>query len=231
VTLRKGEPWGSPARGPVAAEVAGGDAALARCVTPGGEPPLVRYLPAADGDLARALGLAGRPAGELEVALDAMVLSALPEPAQPVSEQPVSETVAVNVVVLGTAPDRTRAWTPAGVVDVACDDRQVWAGPATAVVVANGQFLRGRDLVPRGHPGDGRLEVQVYAVGRRERAALRSRLATGTHLPHPAILERRGRTVEIRASRCRPLEADGRPLAPADRVRIRVLPGAVRVLL
>ena len=50
-------------------------------------------------------------------------------------------------------------------------DGQPWfAGSATTVVIANGQFLRGADIVPRGHPGDGRLEVQVYELRRLDEA-------------------------------------------------------------
>ena len=47
---------------------------------------------------------------------------------------------------------------------VTVDGRTVHDGPATSVVVANGQFSGTADLAPRGHPGDGRLEVQVYAL-------------------------------------------------------------------
>ena len=36
---------------------------------------------------------------------------------------------------------------------------------ATTVVVLVGQYLRGADVSPRGHPGDGAAEVQVYAMG------------------------------------------------------------------
>ena len=68
----------------------------------------------------------------------------------------------------------------------ALDGRPWFSGPATTVVVATGQFLRGLDLVPRGHPGDGKAEVQVYAL-RRAGAAARcaARLATGAHVPAP----------------------------------------------
>ena len=65
-------------------------------------------------------------------------------------------------------------------------------GPCTTVVIATGQFRHGLDLVPRGHPGDGRAEVQIYAVPGRERRELRVRLATGTHVPHPKITQRPG---------------------------------------
>jgi hypothetical protein len=100
--------------------------------------------------------------------------------------------------------------------------------PATAVVVASGQFLRGADLVPRGHPGDGRAEIQVYAVSRGQRAGVRSRLPQGVHLPHPDITQMgtSGR-VEIRADRGPlPVEVDGVGTAPAQLVTVEVVPRA-----
>ncbi len=107
----------------------------------------------------------------------------------------------------------------------------MWSGPATGVVVANGQFLRGADIVPRGHPGDGRAEIQVYAPGPGERAEMRRRLATGTHVPHPRILERTGRVIEITTAVPVRVEIDGIATEPSTRVRVTVLPAALRVLV
>ena len=111
------------------------------------------------------------------------------------------ELLAVNMVVVGVPPDRQRWWNGAQGVVVKVDDRVAYDGGAVAVVVANGQYLRGVDVVPRGHPGDGRIEGQVYDVARRERAAMRRRLPLGTHVPHPRIRPLAGRRVEIRADR------------------------------
>ena len=96
------------------------------------------------------------------------------------------------MVVVGVAPDRMRWWSRTFLARSAVDGRLVHAGGAvSAVVVASGQFLRGADVVPRGHPGDGRAEVQVYAPARRSAAAMRGRLPLGTHLPHPRISQAR----------------------------------------
>jgi diacylglycerol kinase family enzyme len=109
------------------------------------------------------------------------------------------------MVVSGLPPDRLRAWTRARRVEVRVDGRLVHDGPATTVVVANGQFRHGADLVPRGHPGDGRLEVQVYALRAGERAAMRRRLPGGGHLPHPRIVTSNGRQAQVRWPAPRPL--------------------------
>jgi hypothetical protein len=65
--------------------------------------------------------------------------------------------------------------------------------------------------VPRGHPADGRVEVQVYALDPGQRRAMRGRLATGTHVPHPHIVEAAGRHIEVSVPVPWPLEVDGRP--------------------
>ncbi len=115
---------------------------------------------------------------------------------------------------------------------VTVDGRPVWSGPATTVVVATGQFLDGLDVVPRGHPGDGRAEIQVYAVRPRERRALRGRLHTGTHVPHPSIAQASGRRIEIMCTHgAAPLAVDGHPGGSAEHLDIDVVPGAYRLLL
>lgn len=60
-------------------------------------------------------------------------------------------------------------------------------GPLT--VVANAQFLDDWDIAPRGHPNDGRVEITQVdrTMGVRQRMTARSRLGTGSHLPHPMI--------------------------------------------
>ena len=204
--IRKGEPWGSGASGPPDVEIEGSDADLARSVVPGRPARLVGYRPSADADLARAVGLTPGSPATTELTIDALE---------------VAGRTAVNAVVFGVAPDRIARWTRRHPVEVAIDGRSAWSGSAAGIVVANGQFVRGLDLVPRGHPGDGRLEVQVYAVPPGERAAMRRRLATGTHVPHPRILERSGCVVEI----------DGVLRGHERSLRVAVLPGALKILV
>ncbi len=58
-----------------------------------------------------------------------------------------------------------------------------------AVAVMNAQYLGKWDVAPRGHPNDGKVEIlEVDArMSVRQRMIARSRIKTGTHLPHPAI--------------------------------------------
>ena len=60
---------------------------------------------------------------------------------------------------------------------------------------------------------------------------MRRRLATGTHLPHPRILERSGCVVEIEATVDLAVEIDGVLRGHERRLRVAVLPGALKILV
>jgi hypothetical protein len=72
------------------------------------------------------------------------------------------------------------------------------------------------------------VEIQVYGVRRRERAAVRARVRTGSHVPHPAIVPATGRRVEIavRPDRPWPLETDRQRRGQAVRIAVDVVPQA-----
>lgn len=214
--IRKGEAWGTPAAGAPDADGSGDDRALAALVIGHGGARL-RFHPDADCDLARAVGLADGSSGATEVALDVL--------------RERDGRLAVNMAVLGAPPDRLRWWHRATPVTVRVDGRTAFEGRATTVVVANGQYLRGHDVVPRGHPGDGRVEVQVYALRPGERAEMRRRLRGGAHVPHPRITSATGRSVEVAWARPRASEVDGGPGAARDGVTVEVVPGAYRLLV
>ncbi len=220
--IRKGVTWGHPASGACDLKVAGTDADLAAAAQsrPGSS---IWWRPAPDADLARALGLVTTPEpGSTEVTLDALVLDAAGLDLG---------SLAVNMVVLGAAPDRLRRRSRSRAVRVEIDGRPLFAGPATTVVISNGEFLRGADLVPRGHPGDGRIEVQVYALRAEERRAMRSRLPQGVHLPHPRITTGSGRGGLVTVAGGFPLEVDGVDCGAVNRLRLHVEPGALRLRL
>jgi diacylglycerol kinase family enzyme len=213
--MRPGDPWGVPAAGEPDAEGAGGDAELASFAGAHHQ-QRVRFVPDEGCDFARAVGLTARSTGSWEVAIDVMR---------------VGGRVGVNMLTVGTRPDRIRRWTRSRACTVTVDGRVVHDGTATSVVVANGQYLAGLDVVPRGHPGDGRLEVQVYALAAGERRAMRARLRSGTHLPHPRILTASGRSVEIRIDPAAGAELDGSPVPGQAAWTIEVVPAALRLLV
>jgi hypothetical protein len=217
--IRKGEDWGTPAGGaPPDLEVAGDDAALAEALVGAGGDPLVRFSPSPASDLARAVGLSGGSSGALAVPVDALR---------------VGSSLAVNAVVVGVPPDVLRWWHRPVPFEVLVDGSPVPLSGATTVVVANGQFLRGFDVSPRGHPGDGWCEVQAYAVPPGQRRQLRARLSSGTHVPHPGITARRARSVVVRCGREVPVEVDGKTTATkgVGEWSIAVVPSAFRLLI
>lgn len=225
--IRPGEPWGDPTTSGPDIDVAGGDPMLADAVanTPG---ILVRFRPDATSDLARTVGLtpAGPAAGGGGGPGETLAM------AVPLDVLACDGDVACNMCVFGVAPDRLRWSSPSLDIDVRLDGRPWFSGRATTVVVAVGQFLRGLDVVHRGHPGDGKAEIQVYALERRARRMMRARLASASHLPHPRIHQRSARTVELRFRPAAPREVDGtRSRALTSTVTIDVVPGAYRLLI
>lgn len=231
--IRRGEGWGAPAGGPPDVGTAGGDASLAvvlRAATGDGSVPRVRFDATGASDLARAVGLTGRSARTTEVPLDVLVIEADPNSADP-NRADAGSDLAVNAVVVGPAPDRLRWWHRRQSFTVEIDGRILFEGRATTVLVANGQFLRAHDVVPAGHPGDGRCEIQVYALDPGERGQMRRRLPGAAHLPHPRIHTGSGRSVLVQGVRPAALEVDGARRGRVERLRAVLRPGAYRLLV
>ncbi|MDZ4827360.1 MAG: hypothetical protein SGJ13_12995 [Actinomycetota bacterium] len=215
--IRKGQPWGDPISGPPAREVAGSDLDLADAVAaaPGAR---LRFRPDVTSDLARAIGLGGPEHDEsTELNMDALAVDGY--------------GLAVNAVVLGVAPDRLGRFSRAHEIRVTVDGHEWFAERATTFLCATGQFLRGCDLVPRGHPGDGRAEVQAYLLRPGERRAMRSRLPGGGHVPHPRIRQGIARRIVVSAATPMALEVDGGLHGPVTELVVEVRPGAYRLLV
>jgi hypothetical protein len=213
--IKPGEEWGSPATGPADIEVRGSDADLATAIA-GQRGALVHFVPGPTSDIARSIGLDAGREPATEVPMDALE---------------VGEQLSVNMVVLGTPPDRLTRFSRMRWFTVEVDGTAWFEGPATTVVIATGEFLRGTDLVPRGHPGDGRAEVQVYALNSAERRLVSERLRNGSHVPNPRISQRIARRFVATAERKVRLEVDGVPRAQVDQLSGEVVPGAYRLLV
>lgn len=218
MTIRRGEDWGAP--GPLAANapVVGGDADLAalldRAGTGVGEGlPIEAGL--VGGDLHRTLGAPARSAGSLRsgeglrLPCDAMEVEL---------RRPDGELVrrhAVAHVVFGRAArDGTPAW---------------WRG--RTVVVMNATHVGDLDLGPRAHPGDGLLDVTDGGLPRRDRRRAADRAVTGTHVPHPALGERRTREVLVEGLDHGMAWLDGVAAGPVVGGHVRVLPDALLVVV
>ena len=208
--------------------VVGHDATLAQAAqqSPGS---VIEFIPGIDSDLALGLGfsLSGATSTELIepahqlvplVSMDALEVS-----------RGGKHTLAVNMVISGVLPDRGRWWHRRRWLSVFVDGKIIFSGRATTVTAANGQFFHGLDLIPRGHPGDSCIEVQILALPVGQRKAFKRRLATGTHVPHPGVIEGRGRRVEVSWRGRRSLNIDGRDQDLEDSIVVDVRPNAYRL--
>jgi hypothetical protein len=105
--------------------------------------------------------------------------------------------------------------------------RSWWRGPIVAAM--NAQFLGHWDVAPRGHPNDGRIDLLEVAasmpLGQRWQA--RSRLRSGTHVPHPDISQRRVSAAQLELPAPMPVRLDGEGVGAARSLSIRVEPDAL----
>lgn len=224
MTIRPGEDWGTPTEAEPTHVIAGGDRTLAAALATLDPSALVTFAPDRSSDLGRAIGLAPgtmTPRRGIALPVDAMAV-----------ERSSATIWAVNAVELGAPPGSLRATARQAEVSVTVDGRRFHDGPATGVVIANGQFVDGLDISPRGHPGDGRIEVQVYALRPGERGAMRRRLATGSHLPHPRIRTGSGRRIRVRVrAGAWPVRIDGHPTGRSGTIVVEVRSPALHLIV
>lgn len=248
MTIRPGDDWGVPTESAPDLIVVGSDGDLSRALEAWPQPtPLISFVPNVKSNLARSIGLvpsagafpnqSAKVGESLEVkgggTEEAKIRSQFAAPIDAIEYRFAgNKYLAVNAIEIGTSPLTLRAATRSKNVAVTVDGRKVFTGLTTGVLIANGQFIGAANLVPRGHPGDGRLEVHIYALKAGERSAMRRRLATGTHLPHPRIRTISGASirVEIMAGAW-PIKADSEMAGRAGRIEIEVRSTAARLLL
>lgn len=199
MTIKKGEPWGEPGPLPRHGVVVRSDAEARAIVTAARRAgEPVPPLGLLGGDLCRTLGGTGD-----EERLRSTSATLLP--------------VDLGAVLV----DGRLHWFVAHLIV----RRSWWRGRVVAAM--NAQFLGDWDVVPRGHPNDGRLDVLDADLPFDERLQVRSRLKTGTHLPHPRIDERHVTAFQLELERPTPVLLDGDDLGPATTLSIRVEPDAL----
>ena len=135
------------------------------------------------------------------------------------------------------------AWvTPIDLAEVVVDDRTIglmaahtiartrlWRGECAAVM--NAQWWDDRDMAPRGHPGDGRLDTLVGALPLRQLVQARSRVRSGQHVPHPAIRTGRPRTFQHTFDRPRRIWVDGQHQGSGRSLVVTIRQNAISVLV
>ena len=203
MTIRKGEPWGEVGTLPEDGVVVRSDAAARAVVTAArrADAPLPA-LGLLGGDLCRALGGTGD------------------------EDRLRSSGATVVPVDLGAVlVDGRLHWFVAHLVA----RRGWWRGRVVAVM--NAQHLGPWDVAPRGHPNDGRLDVLDGDLSLGDRWKARSRLRTGTHVPHPGITERHVAALQLELAPGTHVWLDGEDVGPARSLSIRVEPDALRCVV
>ena len=92
-------------------------------------------------------------------------------------------------------------------------------------------FLDGLEICPRSHPGDGMLDRLAVAPGLsfRRRVAIRRRMRSGSHLPHPALSVFRSTAFILRGPR--KLTVDGVPRGVFTELQCNVRPSALVIAI
>lgn len=204
MTIRKGESWGTAAPLPSEGVVVRSDAAARRLVTEarraGDEPPPLGLL---GGDLCRTVGGRGD-----EARLRSDVAQRLPVDCGAVLvDGRLHWFVAHLVVRSGRGP---LSW---------------WTGRLVAVM--NAQFHGAWNVAPRAHPNDGLMDVLDTQMPPGERVKARRRLRHGTHVPHPAVRQRRVDATQLELDRPGQVWLDGDHIGSAQRLSVRVEPDAL----
>lgn len=207
MTIRPGVEWGRPAARPPNLVEASGDAALGAIVGAArraGEPIPPVLLSA--GDLARTLGT---------------------NPRVPAAGAADGAGRLLPVDIGRADLDGQPQWFVAHLVA----RRSWWRGGIVAVM--NAEHLGRWDVARRGHPNDGRLDVVEVAATMplRQRWQASRRLPAGTHVPHPAITERRVRSVEWSFSAAQRVTVDGQPAGSVTHLRVTVEPDALEIFV
>jgi len=199
VTIEKGQRWGTPGPLPRHGVVVRSDKEARHLVTAARRAgEPVPPLGLVGGDLCRTLGGTG-------------------DEARIRSPEAVQLPVDLGAVLI----DGRLHWFVAHLVAT----RSWWWG--RAVVAMNAQYLGRWDLAPKSHPNDGRLDVLDGNLPLGQRLLARARLGSGTHVPHPAIEQRRVAATQIDLDRPTPIRLDGEDVGDARSLSIRIEPDAL----
>ena len=107
--------------------------------------------------------------------------------------------------------------------------RQLWLGVVEGAM--NAAFLGEWNVTPSGHPNDGRLDVVRAQLSAGDRWKARSRLVSGTHLPHPDISIRRLKQHSFDVDRRASVHIDGRDVGSPSAVAFVVVPDATTIIV
>lgn len=215
MTIKRGQPWGERRTPPENLPIATSDHQAGKLLSEG-----CREFLLTGGDMWRTLG--GAPSSPLElertvVTLDSMLVTYFQVETRRRHQQPVFSHV---IFTARCWPSWRRSFQP-------FINR---LRPVDENYVMNAQFLGTWDVIPRGHPNDGRVDVLTVpaSLSWRQRQQFRRRIQTGTHIPHP-LVEVRPITQTWSAEGCGTLILDGLNRGPVEDLTISVVADSVTV--
>ena len=203
MTIEKGQAWGHPAPLPDGGVVVRSDTEARRVVE------AARRA----GDEPPVLGLLG---GDL-----CRTLGGTGDEARLRSAEAMTFPVDLGAVLI----DGTIHWFVAHLIA----RRSWWRGRVVAAM--NAQWRGTWDLGPRSHPNDGLLDISDGDPSLSDRWKARSRLATGTHLPHPDIAVRRVASLQLDLAPPLDIWLDGERVGRGTSVVVRIEPDALTVVV
>ncbi len=197
--LSPGEPWGVVATLSTDTPVARSDRELAELIQ--ASPHATPTVALTSGDLCRTLG--GRGDVESRLGHKTTLL--------PVDVAEVTLDDGDPILFVAHLVARGRLWNGEGLVAMNAERIGEWR------------------LAPRGHPGDGRLDLIVGQLRLRQRLLARSRAKLGEHLPHPDLKSSRITGIEMTFARVRRIYVDDTFVGTHRELRIVLRPTAVNL--
>ena len=130
-------------------------------------------------------------------------------------------------------------WLPIDIGRAVLDDRVHWFAAHVVVrrgrrwsVAMNADWWHQYQLGPKAHPNDGLVDTYEAELGIRELLKIKKRAVNGSHLPHPAIRERRLSHVVWQFDRGSACWVDDHWVAPdIRRIEISVVPDAATIVI
>jgi hypothetical protein len=204
MTIRKGESWGRRIPIPPLIRRVESDAELSRCSQS-------EFISLTGGDIHRTLGSPPPVQGNHEctlLSIDALVIRVVKP------DDSDQELIAASRIEVGSF------LSPLGRRRFVC--------------VTNGGIVNTRNLAPRAHPNDGRIDVLTIDASMtfRNRLIARNKAMTGTHLPHPQISVRQDQSFHTsRFDRGERLSIDGILVREWSEIFVSIMPDYWQVVV
>ncbi len=223
MTIRRGEPWGEAGPLTEGRPIAVDDRSLSRII----QDDLFEEL-SADPDKISQVVLKPVEAGLLGGDLHRSVGSPRNSPDELYSGSGLRLPIDVGLVVFDDHRVTQRHVFTAHLV-ARTGRGGLWS--TRTVVAMNGSFLGEANLGPRAHPNDGRLDIVDGRLGFSDRRKAQRRMPTGTHVPHPALVELRVKSLVLSDDKEFRVEVDGEFVGSAKELKLYCLADAAVIVV